>query len=165
MRNRYGWTFVRILIVLAASGGLLALSAVAQAPPGAPQGAASQPAESELAKYVTTSMNLALIESPDHGTVWAYISDTGRWAKLSLRPGAAELPKLVKMEYALVETDDAIYGFSKQAGTWTSLERKPGAKFAWIQRAENMAVASMGTWIYAFSPKAGTWSGVDLLNP
>mgnify|MGYP000917375258 CR=1 FL=1 len=64
-----------------------------------------------------------------------------------------------------VETDDAIYGFSKQAGTWSSLERKPGANFAWIQRAENLAVASMGNWGHVFSAKAGTWSGVDLLNP
>lgn len=170
MKNRYRWTFLGVFGVLAASGGLLALSAMAQgpgpaAPSGGPQAAAPPAAESELAKYVTTSMSLALIESPDHATVWAFNGETGRWAKLSLRPGSAELPKLVKMEYALVEADDAIYGFSKQAGTWSALERKPGVKFAWIQRGEFVAVASMGTWVYAFSAKAGTWSGVDLLNP
>lgn len=161
MRNRCCWTFLGMLILLTALGGLLALSAAAQGT----QGAAAQAPESELAKYVTTSASLAIIESPDHATVWAYNGETGRWAKLSLRPGAAELPKLVKLEYAIVETDDAIHGFSKQAGTWTSLERKPGVKFAWIQRAETLAVASMGTWVYTFSPRAGTWSGVDLLNP
>jgi hypothetical protein len=151
----------------------------AGAPAGAPAGAAhpaSSPAaakpgtpaedvsDSELAKFVTLNGTTLLVESPDHSTVWAYLGDSGRWAKLNLRPMAGEIPKVVKGEYVIIETEEAIYTFSKQAGIWSSLARKPGVKFAWIKRTDSMAIASMGSWIYVFSPKTCTWSTLDLLS-
>ena len=174
MKSRVGWTlFGALSVVVAFTGlansGLLVPLAAAQPPgqgpaPGPPQAASPEDSDSELASYVTISGSMLLVESPDHSAIWAYIGSTGRWAKLSLRPNAAGWTKFVKAEYAMIETEDTIYTFSKQAGDWSSLERKPGAKFAWIKRTDQMAIASMGSWVYVLNPKTGTWSSVDLLG-